>query len=181
MTISARKMCLVSSLQNVHITDNVHVMDVDLYALYFEVSHLLFLCSSKARLLLSSILTRVIPIVSGNRFDVGAGMSLRVPTKIPQFHRSVLNKRNDKSLRCLLPRPTSIAICDHLYTPMLSQVRWFALTQRGTKVKDRERKMMESPAFQQYLTKVISAPSTLAVAAMPTVVIKAVCLLDGWL
>jgi hypothetical protein len=81
MTISARKMCLVSSFQNVHIAGNVHVMDVDSFSLYFDVSHLLFLCSSKARLLLSSILARVIPIVSGNRFDMGAGMSLRVPTE----------------------------------------------------------------------------------------------------
>jgi hypothetical protein len=80
MTISARKMCLVSSFQNVHIAGNVHVMDVDSFSLYFDVSHLLFLCSSKARLLLSSILARVIPIVSGNCFDMGAGMSLRVPT-----------------------------------------------------------------------------------------------------
>jgi hypothetical protein len=63
---------------------------------------------------------------------------------------------------------------------MMSQVQWFALTRRGTKVKDREQTMMESPAFQEYLTKVLSAPSSPAWGAMPTVIIKAVFWMDGY-
>jgi hypothetical protein len=112
-----------------------------------------------------------------SRFLAGAGLCLRIPTKTSEFDRVVLSKRNDMSLRNLLPKPYSEVVGDHFYTPILSQVQWFALTQSGNPVKAREHKMTEAPGFQEFLKRVLSLPAS---PGTPTVVVKVIFWMDGY-
>jgi hypothetical protein len=112
-----------------------------------------------------------------SRFLAGGGLCLRIPTKISEFDRVVLSKRNDMSLRSLLPKPYSKVVGDHSYTPILLQVQWFALTQLGTSIKDREHKMIEAPGFQEFLKRVLSLPVS---PGTPTVMVKVIFWMDGY-
>jgi hypothetical protein len=155
----------------------VHSVDVGTFSLFFEVAHLLFLSNDQSRRLVSSILSRIVPIVMESRFRAGGGMCLRIATKTSEFDRVVLSKRNDMSLRNLLPKPYSEVVGDHFYTLILSQVQWFALTQSGTPVKAREHKMIEAPGFQEFLKRVLSLPAS---PGTPTVVVKVIFWMDGY-
>jgi hypothetical protein len=160
MAEAAKKICLVSSFQNMNVAGAVHSVDL-----------------GTSRRLVSSILSRIVPIVMESRFLVGGGMCLRIPTKTSEFDRVVLSKRNDMSLCNLLPKPYSEVVGDHSYTPILSQVQWFALTQSETPVKAREDKMIETPGFQEFLKRVLPLPAS---PGTPTVVVKVIFWMDGY-
>jgi hypothetical protein len=52
MAEAAKKLCLVSSFQNMNVAGAVHSVDFGTFSLVFEVAHLLFLSSNQSRRLL---------------------------------------------------------------------------------------------------------------------------------